>query len=101
MALTTWDYVVTQEYVRIEVVRGDEVIDLITEMPLDRGFDVELVAEQICNAHNTMTKKDFEALAEALFNAPDHIIFRVAEVLRKSNPRFDMERFTKACKQGE
>jgi hypothetical protein len=38
---------------------------------------------------------------EALFGAPDHIIFRVAEVLRKSNPRFDMERFTKACKQGE
>jgi hypothetical protein len=48
-----------------------------------------------------MTKKDVEALAEALFLAPDHIIFRVAEVLRKSNPRFDMERFTKACKQGK
>lgn len=57
-----------------------------------------------------MTKRDFEALADALANVrPSHSaldtvyrgwkdsVFAVADVCAASNPRFDRERFIAAC----
>ncbi len=47
-----WDYATGQEYVRIEAVKGDEVISLIAEIPLTTSC-AEKIAEMICLAHNS------------------------------------------------
>lgn len=43
-----WDYAIGQEYIRIESVINDEVIDLIVELPLHLEYE----AETICRKHN-------------------------------------------------
>ena len=50
--MMTWDYATGQEYVRIEEVEGDEVGELIVEIPLSLQ-NAERIAETICNAHNS------------------------------------------------
>lgn len=57
-----------------------------------------------------MTKKDFELIARVIANyrneipgtarkdnAASEIAHRFAEELKKTNPRFDVDRFVKAC----
>jgi len=52
-----------------------------------------------------MTRKDFEMIAEIIRNVPQqqqedarrYIAWQFAERLRGVNPRFDGERFLKAC----
>ena len=51
-----------------------------------------------------MTKKDYQALAGALYDAktvpyPD-VVSRIADVLAADNPRFDRECFVAACEDG-
>lgn len=51
--MTKWCYSSGQTFVRIEAVYDGEVRALITELPFDGlGSDAEIIAEQICNAHN-------------------------------------------------
>jgi hypothetical protein len=52
-----WDYTTTDDFVKIETVKGNDVIDLIAEIPLggcdaDQAEQAECAAEAICNAHN-------------------------------------------------
>ena len=49
----TWDYAIGQESIRIETVSGDEVLNLIAELPI--GQDAAAIA--ICNAHNASTAR--------------------------------------------
>ena len=46
-----------------------------------------------------MTRKDFVLIARVLSENTDHtaIVCRFAQELAKVNPRFDTERFIKAC----
>lgn len=59
-----------------------------------------------------MTKKDYQALARMMWNArrtplsPEEgmrreIMGKLADVLAADNPRFDRERFIRACETGE
>lgn len=50
----TWDFAIGQDSVRIEEVKGNEVIRLIAELPL--AFEAE--AEALCNAHNATTNSE-------------------------------------------
>lgn len=44
----TWNFTITEYGIKIEEVRGEEVVRLIAELP--SNFEEE--AEAICNAHN-------------------------------------------------
>lgn len=60
-----------------------------------------------------MTKKDYQAIAGAIYRAIHHqkdprmagamreVSANIAEVLQRDNPRFDSERFFQACENGK
>lgn len=50
-APNTWDFAVGQQSIRLEVIKGDEVLSLIAELPLGEQF--EQIAECICHFHNS------------------------------------------------
>lgn len=50
----TWDFAVGQQSIRLEVVKDNEVMSLIAELPLGDSF--EQIAECICHFHNSYFK---------------------------------------------
>ena len=57
MSGSVWDYHTGEDYIRIEIVKGDEVIGLVAEIPLS-GLDedgvtqAEYAADALCRVYN-------------------------------------------------